>query len=415
MMTVVLLVILSLLGYTLVTRLAAQRHRDQYIIDYQVARYACDSGVKYALVALTDVNASQLISRPNEPDFSDLFALDEEQYKQMLDDWARHNATQKNAEPSDTNVPGQLQLTEDVEQSDFNDFNDNDSNSLFTVMDMNESQPVAVRGPYGPAWPYVTAPLEFQIGSAVVKIEIEDENAKFPLGWPLLEEKDGQREAKAGLEIFCEWMGLDRNQVEELQTQLMDVSAIKTFKFVFQSEQPAPTPSKTPPAPRRGRRTRRAPPQQKLIPMTTHIADFARLFHSSLINLDTLAKPTLAAGDRQESVLKYLGVWASKSVNINTAPRHVLEAAFAFGGDGKKVADEIIRRRRIEPFKSVDELKKRMLQYSDSIKKTGKYITTVSEFFTIRVTATSGVARASAIIAVTIIDKKMQKIAVFSG
>jgi hypothetical protein len=43
LMTLVLLVVLSTLGYTLSNILAVHRHRAQYIIDYQAARYGCDS------------------------------------------------------------------------------------------------------------------------------------------------------------------------------------------------------------------------------------------------------------------------------------------------------------------------------------------------------------------------------------
>jgi hypothetical protein len=414
MMTIVLLVILSLVGYMLVTRLAAQRHRDQYIIDYQVARYACDSAVKYALVALTDVNTSHLVSRPNEPDFSDLFALDDEQYKKMLDDWVRQNAANQ---AHDSNLSDVAEMPLLTELESLNDLNDgNDANSLFAAMEMNVLKPAFIPGPYGPAWPYVTEPLEFQIGSATVKIEIEDENAKFPLGWSMLDEKEGQREGKAGFETFCEWMKLDRDEIDALESQAGDVAGIKTFKLDFKTTEVS-QPAASKPAARRSRRGRRARPKTTTVSSITHTADFAKLFHSGLIDLDALAKPTNAGSERQESALKYMGVWASKSVNINTAPRHVLEAAFAFGGDGEKIADEIIRRRRIQPFSSIDELKKDriLLRYSDSIKKTEKYITTTSDFFTIRVTATSGVARVSAIIAVTMADKKMQKIAVLSG
>jgi len=49
LVTLVLLVVLSALMFTLSTRISAQRHRNKYIIDYQAARYACDSAVKYAL------------------------------------------------------------------------------------------------------------------------------------------------------------------------------------------------------------------------------------------------------------------------------------------------------------------------------------------------------------------------------
>lgn len=413
MVTIVLLVMLSLAGYMLVTRLAAQRHRNQYIVDYQVARYACDSAIKYALVALTDVNASKLISRPNEPDFSDLFALDNEQYKAMLDNWARQNALSETKDSNSVDIAKQFSAYGFEGPNDFNGFND--ANSLFTVSDTNTPRPAFIRGPYGPPWPYVIEPLEFRIGSATVKIEIEDENAKFPLVWSILDENQGRREGKVAFKTFCEWMKLDRDQIDVLESQADDVAGIKTFKMDFKAAQAAVPDSSSQPA-RRSRRVRRSRQPAVQITPITNIADFAQLFHSGLIDLDTLAKPIIATTERQESPLKYLGVWASKSVNINTAPRHVLEAAFAFGGDGERIADEIIKRRRIEPFKSIDDLKKErtLLRYSDSIRKTEKYITTTSDFFTIRVTATSGVARASAIIAVTMIDRKMQKIAVLA-
>lgn len=55
LVTLVLLVVLSTLTYTLSGRVSAQRHRDQYIIDYSQARYSCDSAVKYALASLEDL------------------------------------------------------------------------------------------------------------------------------------------------------------------------------------------------------------------------------------------------------------------------------------------------------------------------------------------------------------------------
>ena len=44
LITLVILVILSTLGYTLCVQVAARRHRDQYVIDYSIARHACASG-----------------------------------------------------------------------------------------------------------------------------------------------------------------------------------------------------------------------------------------------------------------------------------------------------------------------------------------------------------------------------------
>ena len=51
LITLVILVILATLGYTLSAQVAARRHRAQYIIDYGQAKYACASALKYALTA----------------------------------------------------------------------------------------------------------------------------------------------------------------------------------------------------------------------------------------------------------------------------------------------------------------------------------------------------------------------------
>ena len=88
LVTLVALVVLSMLGYTLASRVSAQRHRENYIIDYQQARYACDSAMKYAIATLGDIKDLELVSRPNEPDFSDVFSMSDEEYQALLAKWA---------------------------------------------------------------------------------------------------------------------------------------------------------------------------------------------------------------------------------------------------------------------------------------------------------------------------------------
>lgn len=433
LMTLAILVVLSVVGYTLTSRVAAQRHRDHYIIDYQAARYGCDSAVKYALAVLEDMNRPKLIARPNEPDFSDLFWKTEEEYREYLAEWAAQMRLEGGA--TDSNL-GDINDVNDVrglfEDNDVNDIysvneiygaNDingiNDFNEIGGVTDLNDVNFVKVRGPYGPPWPFVTEPVEFEIGSTTVRIEIEDENAKYPIGWAMLADVEAAREAEAGLETFCEWMSVEREQVDSLKEQLEEIGEIKLFKLEFKpikivERRPSPTRSRT--RTRRGRRrVAQSRTVRKTIPASVHVTDFAKLFHSGLIDTDSLARPTIESESRKESALKYMGMWASRKVNINTAPRHVLEAAFTFGGDADKIADEIIRARQIKPFDDVEELRKLLLSYSDSIVKCEKYITTSSDFFTIRVTAVSGVAKASAVIAISKEGKKMEKIAVLSG
>ena len=94
LIVLVLLVLLSMLGYTVSSRVLAKRHRDNYIINYTMSRYGCDSAMKYALTNLARLPIPQLVYRPNEPDFSDLFSTN-------ADSMPKHNA---NAALRKTNV-----------------------------------------------------------------------------------------------------------------------------------------------------------------------------------------------------------------------------------------------------------------------------------------------------------------------
>jgi hypothetical protein len=424
LVTMVLLVILSILGYTSTSRIAAKRHRDRFLIDYQNARYACDSGVKYALATLETVSP-QLISRPNEPDFSDLFRLTEPEYRQLLIEYADQNAlgTTKSKKFSDVSM----------ETDDFNNFENGytnkkrntfkDNNEYDFNLDKSYSQredtnlidinSMTVRGPYGPSWPQVTQPTELTVGTSEVQIEINDENAKYPIAWVLMNDPNVRREIAAGFRTFCEWMDINDVELYNLNAQFGEISRIKPYKIDIRPVAvQAPSPS------RRGRRARgaqQAGAAQQAQTAAANIADFAKLFHSSFLDTELLARETIASESRKESALKYLGLWGSDKVNINTAPRQVLEAAFAFGGNSSAIADAVIRERQIAPFKDIGELKKKLTRYSDSIGKCEKYITTTSQFFTIKVTATCGVARVSAVIAIIKNGNKVDRIAVISG
>lgn len=409
LITLVLLVVLATLGYTLSSRVAAQRHRDHYVIDYSKARYGCESAVKYALATLEEINP-ELIDRPNEPDFSDLFALSQAQYQEMLEQWRAESR-----KAGINGVKSALDKMEVKEKGDIDDINSED----IEITDYNFLQ---VRGPYGPSWPLAAEPVEFEIGSAQVRIEIEDENAKYPLGWALLKDKEVEREAATGFDIFCEWMKLGPEQTDSLRQGLIQIGEIEPFKIEFKQitktiRKPVTTKTvstnsriKTAPQTRIERKTTTV--SEQVNEQATH---FAKLFHSSLIDIEDLARPTLVSNDRKESALKYMGIWGSRTININTAPRHVLEAAFVFGGNEVEIAEEIIQLRRQKPFTSIEDLKKALPRYSDSLSKCEKYITTASSLFTIRITSTSGIAKASSIIAIIKEGDKVQRIAVING
>jgi hypothetical protein len=308
--------------------------------------------------------------------------------------------------------------------TDLNDLNSTGYRRSYEsfIEDLNNPQSLVVRGPYGPPWPLVIEPGELEIGSAKIKIEIEDENAKYPIGWAMIDDEQYYRESRASFITFCSWMWRDPNvedlrmKIEDIQDKLLEINELKQFKLDFEpvivkvTDQPVKTSGRTQPKPRTVQRKVSADQQ-----MTKQAADFAKIFHSSLVELDDFARPTIESEERKESALKYLGMWGSTKVNINSAPRHVLEAAFIFGGDEVDIANEIILRRQVKPFASIDDLKKDLFQYSDSIGKCEKFITTTSNLFTIRITAVSGAARASVVIAIQKDGNQTRRLAVISS
>jgi hypothetical protein len=456
----VMLVVLSSLGYIITTRVSAEKRRNNYIINYTKAKYACDSAVKYALATLEDINSPELIERVNVPDFSDLFALSEEQYQDFLKQWASEMSKQQFKETvdkdsskykPDTSDINDVNNTEAENSLDFDEpKNISSANEPNEVIDYNDPNLLEVPGPYGPEWPLITEPVEFEIGDSKVTIKIEDENAKYPIGWALLERDSKgnriEREAAAGFETFCEWMDVNELDIEDVREQLEKIEEIKEFSMKFKeveikkskvestsrSSQPKgldssedkPREERSARAALKRLRERRKRQQQRKkanknedlgkVTETMHLADFGRIFNSPVVDTGILTKPTVISEERQESAMKYLGMWATRKVNINTAPRHILEAAFNFGGDYVQIADKIILQRRIEPFKDIADLRERLFRYSDSIKKCEDFITTKSDFFTIRVKADNGTATAQTILAVRLNDGKLEKIAAVS-
>jgi hypothetical protein len=136
---------------------------------------------------------------------------------------------------------------------------------------------VEVPGPYGPPWPLVAEPIEFEIGSAQVKIEVEDENAKYPLGWTLLADEKRQAEAAAGWATFCEWMGYTPDEIGRLREDAARIGKIKPFKTEFKTEtQAVVPPAATPSRISRPATTVRRTPAQKPVPAAAQIESRTR-------------------------------------------------------------------------------------------------------------------------------------------
>ena len=244
-LTLFVLVVLSVVGYTLTAKVSSYRHRCQYLIDYQSARYACDAGTKYALINLSGINAKP-IERSDVPDFSDLFGLTDEEYQQILDEYVEQkmlSEIQKSYDLTDTSALTS-RITDPCYGDVFGIADNNLMNNLFgaagpnaaefnrTIQKSKPQEPF-IPGPYGPEWPLVSKPMNFQIGSSRVTIKIEDENAKYPLGWALLADKNIQLESQVSFQTFCEWMNIYGQDFSTLQEDLGQIAQIKTFQLEF--------------------------------------------------------------------------------------------------------------------------------------------------------------------------------------
>lgn len=450
---VVVLVVLSSLLAALAVRITMVKRRQAYIVEYQRARYALDSAMKYALAVMPTRNFT-LASRADMPDFSDLFVMDDGQYRAFLEAWAMNASDEQiekvlkeTAAPAATQVP-QLSTAEllnwlaNMLGESYNEPNEpqaadtptagSEPNEWQTIVEIDPND-VEVPGPYGPPWPYVIKPIELQIGTANVTITVEDENAKMPLSWAVTNRQAVNKQAEAALTIFCDWMGIQKSQRESLLDQLEKIYDRKAFEL-------NPSPILLPPQPRAaaaqtrqaGRITttrttaaqqRQAQQQQQQQaaqtqqrPAVAHATDFAKLFHSSLLDREPLALPVTHTALPGQSPLKYLALWGSQRINVNTAPRHVLEAALSFGtGDPKDLAERIIQKRHQEPIKTIDELKDAFYGDSLAIEQAKDYLTTTSSFFLIRVVSQSGNARASATATVIKEGRNVERLAILYG
>lgn len=450
--TLVILVVLASIVYSLAAQIATIEHRKQYFIDYQNAQYAVNSAMKYALANMQKI-APELIDRKEAPDFSDLFTLDEFEYQEMLEEWAILQNEKimlewelKQQEDEDDEKKSDEDKDKDEDSSENKDGDSNQPDEQDSLLDkfaclfglagtdpnlseeelllLAEEEPplvdpndLEIPGPYGQPWPQITKSVEFEINNAKITIQYEDENAKMPLTWALTKDKSLTRQAQAALQTFSEWMQMDESQIEDLVYQLEDIAEEKEFKINPKDVvEITKTPIKTSGS---GRRTKRATVRTKTKKKTIrsaigHTTDFAKLLHSSMLDLETLAAPLPNTGDRYEAPIKYLALWGSQRVNINTAPRHVLEAAFTFGGDAEEIATEIIALRQEKPFKDIKDLKARIYGYNDSISDAENFITTTSKYFSIKVTASSGRAKVAAVATIIKDDDNFQRIAIIT-
>ncbi|MCI0499196.1 MAG: type II secretion system protein GspK [Planctomycetales bacterium] len=461
MVALIVLVVLSSLMTGLALHLTMAKRRQQYMIEYQRARYGADSAMKYILTELPQRNFA-VQNRVGKPDFSDLYWMNDAEYSQFIANWAMTATVEDvesvlkdgvslgvsdemNAENLFSNLMSLFGAggTSDLPENPAPDANSvetdsGDPNEAFYGGELDPND-IEIPGPYGPSWPYVMEPIELEIGTCRVTIVVEDENAKMPLSWLVTNSSAANKQAENALLTFCEWMARDMQGLGELQetiqTAMDEVYKRKAFKLnpspiilrpaaaQPQPAKPAGPPQTTAAGRRKAARILTQQGGSQPAPQTAprerrpvaHTTDFAKLFHSSLLNQEVLARPLPDMGQRQESPLKYLSLWGAQRVNINTAPRHVLEATFTLAIDplvASELAHAVIEQRKEKPFRSAAELKELGRLDAGTMNTLQNYITTASTFFQVRVTSRSGNARAVAVATVVKEGKQMERLAI---
>lgn len=440
LVTLIVLMVLATLTTSLSMHLSMSKRRQQYMIDYQQARYGVDSGMKFMLNYINRLNF-KLINRQDMPDFSDLFVMDQAEFGDFIADWSetvtdeqldsilREGASLTKPVPLDSDqmlsrllsIFGGGNETADPNTDALDPF-DTDEQLYLVELDPND---VVVPGPYGPPWPLVTEPIEMDLGSSKVTITIEDENAKMPLSWLVTRSKEANKRAENALQTFCEWMAWDNQQLVELQTEIKKATnaiyAKKRYQLNAKPISVKSTRTRTVRSSRtsRTRRTSRSrnvkQTKTKTRPAIAHSTDFAKLFHSTLLDREFLARPLPDTGERVESPLKYLSLWGAQRVNINTAPRHVLEATFALAIDSFDLPDytqQVILARQEKPIGRIEELKELLGLDQKTMDGLKNYITTTSNFFKVRVTSSSGAASSTAVATIVKDGNKSQRLAI---
>ncbi|ARN57834.1 type II secretion system protein GspK [Sedimentisphaera salicampi] len=436
--TMMAMAVLVSMSYVTVSKLLSRERRHNYIVNYMKANYACDSATRYAENRFNNSVDLDLKSRRYLPDFSDLFMQDTEQYQFMLSQFAESLAQRKSERYEHYVQTGEFEIEtargetellidelinegkgssgEFAESSGDSSLSTNAAKARTLASAVDPSK-LSVPGPYGPKWPNIIEPVEMELSEAEIKITIEDENAKYPVVWALSNKKGNTRETEASTQIFTEWMGMDEQTRKSFFESLEQAREVKPFQidmdpgYVTKKEKfktrsvVRDKDGKRKSVFKTRYRTRRVPRGQNSLYM-----DFMYVLKGHL-DIQRLKQNYISDEYRNENIAKYLGLWGTKRVNVNTAPRQVLEALFVYGGDEVDLADAVIAERYQEPFRSFDDLRDRLYSYADSLDKVEDRVLCRSICWSVHIEAVSGNASARSTTAFMRDKKRYVKIA----
>jgi len=205
---------------------------------------------------------------------------------------------------------------------------------------------------------FVVEAQELKIGDVDVIIEVHDENAKLPLLW-LLRSPFGGRGSnfpKESLEHLGEAIGVDDDLVNDIFGVIGRLKSGVNLPHgaTLQLSKDA---DKYKMKKKRRRHMSLSRKRKDAAKLRESMGGFANQWYVELSQDDDLS----GLGDELETVSgtfgEYLGPWGHGKINLNTAPKEVLAAAFGDIGLNEAMLDTIITHRSEQPFTNTNELR----------------------------------------------------------
>jgi len=234
---------------------------------------------------------------------------------------------------------------------------------------------------------FVIRTEELAVGEAEVTIEIQDENAKWPVLWLLRSPFRGNDAQKEFLN-YAKQMGYATTDARR---------AVKLVKEIGRKiEKVLPPPEVKVEARKRAgnRRRRRFMSYDKRLKEEQNrrevMGEFARQWQEALDADEDFQVLQQSLPDKANGFNDFLGIWGSNFININTTSPEILESAFSSLGMTRDKAEAIVTFRETTLFRNKNELHNVQGLEKKMVTKLLPLITVKSDSYSVYVTARLG-------------------------
>ncbi len=230
------------------------------------------------------------------------------------------------------------------------------------------------------------------IGEAEVEIEVQDENAKWPVLW-LLRSPYRSRSAQREFSDFAESMGIKSTDAYRAYTYIMKIGH-QLDRNLPQAERQVVVDDRRVSGNSRYQNVRRFRSFQRQMldekQRRETMGEFAQRWQRTLVDTEELAPLREPLPDRGYAFNDLVGIWGNNLVNINTASAEVLFTAFKPVGLTKAGAESIVEYRQTTPFRQPTDLAQVGGLQKEVVERMRDLCVVRSDSFSVHVTARLG-------------------------